>query len=258
MWLQKYRFESYYLPFLQNSFLSNIYIELIKLTKLKKKFIKSFFKKKYTSLIYIEYEFSDSDFVKLTRYIRYFYRNIWLKVVIQNLPIVFKKTNLFYNNFLSRFYIYNYIKLDFWKLVWRYWINFNIKSLTFIFPFNSRYKFSYEAELHKIFLTLSAGILLKLFNIFKKSTKQHKKVFKLGLLFLKNVIIHPQNIFLMLVFKTLHKNIFLFLKLIHEHFDFKQNHYFVLFKFKKYNHFIYFKKKRSIKKKIQKRLLLLK
>ena len=98
---------------MKNSFLNLLYKDLIKLIKLKKFILKPFFKKKYISLIYIEHEITSTDVVKITRYVRYFYRNLFLRNLLTNLPIFFKKTNKFYFNFLARFFIYNYIKLDF-------------------------------------------------------------------------------------------------------------------------------------------------
>lgn len=129
--------------------------------------------------------------------------------------------------------------------------------MIFHFPFNSRNQFIYEKTFEKTFLFLTPGILLKLFNITKKSTRQHKKVFKLAMLVLKKIIFVKKKELMIFKFKTYHRNMQLFLSNITEHLVNPHKTYCTEFRFKRYNHYIYFRKKRSIKKKIQKRLALL-
>ena len=103
-------------------------------------------------------------------------------------------------------------------------------------------------------IIISAGMLLKLFNITKKATKQQKKVFKLGLLFLRYLVISKFKNIIILHLKTYHKNLFFYLQLIISHLNLTNRYYLLYFNFKRYFHFNYFKKKRSIKKRLQKRL----
>lgn len=226
--------------------------------KKKKKIFPIKFFYKSSAIIVVRSQIDIFELQTITNYVRIFLKKEWLKTFIQSSKVFVHPYWGFYLNFLGRLFNYNNQKLDEIKLAAAFWIKCNVKALTCVFPHNSRYKFSYERELYKIFITLSAGMLLKLFNISKKATKQKKKVFKLGLLFLKAVIVHQANTFLMLIFRTLHKNIFLYLHMVLEYFDLKKKFYITYFKFKKYNHFIFFKKKRAIKRRLQKRLIKIK
>lgn len=237
-------------------YIINIYTDM-KLMLFKKTTTKDFFYKgKWKTLAYTPNNF-DLDHLKQVNLLVSQSFNFIKFNKIKKTSIFINSTNYnYYLHFLKTIYIYNILCFDKIKKNIYCWLKYDIKSLTLVFPWNSRYKFAYSKNVKNIFLTLSAGMLLKIFNNKKKSHRQQKKTFKLGLFFLKKIIKLPNKYFLILTFRTLHKRLRIYLKYIIKYFKLTTKNYFCYYDYKKFYHFFFFKKKRSIKKKLQKRLLL--
>jgi len=211
----------------------------------------------YTLLGHSKLNTTTEQAMYLTKYFKLFFQTEWLSYFFDHLKFFKNTTPDFYKFLLNRFIIYDITRVDKLARMLYFWKYVTLTGMKFHFPFNSRNHFIYEKIFEKTFLFLTPGILLKLFNISKKSTRQHKRVFKLAMLILKKIIFVKKKELLIFKFKTYHRNMLLFMSNIREHLVNKNQIYCTQFCFKKYNHYIYFRKKRSIKKKIQKRLALL-
>lgn len=240
------------------NFVWQIFKRLVLLCKKKKNFYKFRFFYIEWDLIPIDKTIHMSKYLFINKYFFFFYNAHWLKILLHKLKNIFKFTWNTYIFLLPIFIAYNYLKLDKMKIIIYNWRYYYVKLASFIFPYNSRYKFRYEKILQKTFMTFSAGMILKLFKLKKKSMKHHKKIFKLGVFFLSSNFLYYSGVILLLLFKTLHKNIFLYVPMVILSLRLHNKLHIIYFKFKKYNHFRLFKKKKSIKKRFKKRFLAIK
>ena len=187
MWLQRYRFESYYLP-MSFSLIKNIFKKFQYLIKADSFIFKKFMVGNITLSIKKDYYVNIHSLFLLTNYIRYFFTKIFLNNFVHFFNFYFTNHVNYYFYFLDKFFIYRFFWFSYIKYTLRYWTLYNLRSMRLLLPLNSRLKFNYEKEFKKTFLTLSAGLILKFFKIKKKSKKQSKKIFNLLILFLKSFL----------------------------------------------------------------------